>query len=457
MVKSHSSESISTGPNAVSSAYALPPPPSRARKIIQMKPKAASANNHPSPDSDASYHPPASGSASATTSKTSASHSSTATNSKRKQPSATSAAGRKIARKTAHSIIERRRRSKMNEEFGVLKDMIPACEGVEMHKLAILQAGIEYVKYLEGCVAQLKAENQKQGEGGEQIPDVRHESYEHTRKHEVHGQEENDESDEGDEDDDMDDDEPVQEHPSKVQINYSGQPHTAAINDEWSFRDSRKASMASQTSSAYPSPYLHGHQQPQLDERQQPGKPRQRPILPASTGSFSASPLQISTNAQVTSTTPTPTMLSPAFNSIHFSPDLMRTQTSGSMGSIMNSGALSSTPGSWTTLNQSSTTKPSPQMAPLPSPKAAMHLPLPPLASNLQLPHPYATGRENSRSPAAMSDGSGTAEATATAALMMLTNDWRAGAGLSVGARENTIGGSKDKGKGMSVRDLLSS
>jgi hypothetical protein len=420
-----------------------------------MKPKATSSNNHPSPDSDASYQPPASASASVATSKTSASHSSTATNSKRKQPSATSAAGRKIARKTAHSIIERRRRSKMNEEFGVLKDMIPACEGVEMHKLAILQAGIEYVKYLEGCVAQLKAENQKQGEAGEQAPDVRHKSYEHSRKHDVLDQEENDESDE-DDDDDMDDDEPVREHPSKMQINYSSQPQTSVINDEWSFRDSRKASMASQTSSAYPSPYLRGHQQPQLDEHQQPGKVRQRPILPASTGSFSASPSQISTNAQVTSTTPTPTLLSPAFNSIHFSPDLTRTQTSGSIGSIMNSGTISSTSGSWTTLNQSSTTKPSPQMAPLPSPKAAMHLPLPPLANSLQLPHPYTTGRENSRSPA-MSDGSGTAEATATAALMMLTNDWRAGAGVSVGARENMIGGSKDKGKGMSVRDLLSS
>jgi hypothetical protein len=61
-----------------------------------------------------------------------------ATTPKKKQPSSTSVAGRKIARKTAHSLIERRRRSKMNEEFGVLKDMIPACNG-EMHKLAILQ------------------------------------------------------------------------------------------------------------------------------------------------------------------------------------------------------------------------------------------------------------------------------------------------------------------------------
>ena len=58
---------------------------------------------------------------------------------KKAKDGTTTAAGRKIARKTAHSLIERRRRSKMNEEFGVLKDMIPACSGQEMHKLAILQ------------------------------------------------------------------------------------------------------------------------------------------------------------------------------------------------------------------------------------------------------------------------------------------------------------------------------
>lgn len=68
--------------------------------------------------------------------------SATANGGKKKQASNTTAAGRKIARKTAHSLIERRRRSKMNEEFGVLKDMIPACRGQEMHKLAILQVCI---------------------------------------------------------------------------------------------------------------------------------------------------------------------------------------------------------------------------------------------------------------------------------------------------------------------------
>jgi hypothetical protein len=79
---------------------------------------------------------------------------------KKKQSGNTTAAGRKIARKTAHSLIERRRRSKMNEEFGVLKDMIPACRDQEMHKLAILQASIEYMRYLEQCVADLKTANQ---------------------------------------------------------------------------------------------------------------------------------------------------------------------------------------------------------------------------------------------------------------------------------------------------------
>jgi hypothetical protein len=102
-------------------AFALPPPPTRSRKIIQMKPRGQpeetmeSVVDSSKPSTSKSVNTP-----------------------KKKQPSSTSVAGRKIARKTAHSLIERRRRSKMNEEFGVLKDMIPACTG-EMHKLAILQ------------------------------------------------------------------------------------------------------------------------------------------------------------------------------------------------------------------------------------------------------------------------------------------------------------------------------
>lgn len=103
--------------------FTLPPPPTRSRKIIQMKPRGQQ-EEPPDLESEVAKGP--------------AARAVTATSSKKKQPSATSVAGRKIARKTAHSLIERRRRSKMNEEFGVLKSMIPACTG-EMHKLAILQ------------------------------------------------------------------------------------------------------------------------------------------------------------------------------------------------------------------------------------------------------------------------------------------------------------------------------
>lgn len=115
------------GPVITKDDFALPPPPTRSRKIIQMKPQA----------NDAAESTPTGLSTSPQASRT---QSGGQTGGKRKQNSnGTTAAGRKIARKTAHSLIERRRRSKMNEEFGVLKDMIPACKGQEMHKLAILQ------------------------------------------------------------------------------------------------------------------------------------------------------------------------------------------------------------------------------------------------------------------------------------------------------------------------------
>ena len=98
--------------------------PTRSRKIIQMQPKES--------QEPAKATPPATSNSKATSSTSSAAG-------KKKQAGPNTAQGRKIARKTAHSLIERRRRSKMNEEFGVLKDMIPACAGQEMHKLAILQ------------------------------------------------------------------------------------------------------------------------------------------------------------------------------------------------------------------------------------------------------------------------------------------------------------------------------
>lgn len=309
--------------------YDLPPPPSRARKIIQMKPKTGSTSSASPPDPLPSPAQPAKSTAGA--------------GSKRKQPSASSAAGRKIARKTAHSIIERRRRSKMNEEFGVLKDMIPACEGVEMHKLAILQAGIEYVRYLEDCIKQMKTDKE-QGR-------------------EPHYDEESIEDEEADEVEEL-------QPPKRT---------TTSASFDWQYR---KASTATDSSSN-PSPNLL----PQSSHR---------PILP-NISSFTNSP-----NPRPTSSTPTPTLLSPAFKAIHFSPDLSRT------------GVMVSNP--------------SPNILPLPQAMVSLD-------------------RTNNASP--MSEGR--AEATATAALMMLTNDRR------TMAEGNALDKDRPRGKGMSVKDLLSS
>ena len=133
-IETHRNNGASTvpsqGQSASSPGFSLPPPPTRSRTIIQMKPKPQSSED--------SVRTSMQQGAKVSNKKTSASSSASATAGK-KQPSSTSVAGKKIARKTAHSVIERRRRSKMNEEFGTLKAMIPACTDQEMHKLAILQ------------------------------------------------------------------------------------------------------------------------------------------------------------------------------------------------------------------------------------------------------------------------------------------------------------------------------
>ena len=138
------------------SSITLPPPPGRSRKIIQMKPKAmpqpAPAPTHPT-ETDAATAPTKAKNAGGRSAKKTQHQQSTQ---QPTTPAKATAATRKTARKTAHSLIERRRRFKMNEEFGVLKSMIPACRGVEMHKLAILQASIEYLNYLEDCIEKLK-------------------------------------------------------------------------------------------------------------------------------------------------------------------------------------------------------------------------------------------------------------------------------------------------------------
>ena len=113
--------------------FELPPPPTRSRKIIQMRPRQEEEER----GAEKEVEKATSGAKASSGGKT-GQPSTEGKGGKKKQSATSSAAGRKIARKTAHSLIERRRRSKMNEEFAVLKGMIPACTG-EMHKLAILQ------------------------------------------------------------------------------------------------------------------------------------------------------------------------------------------------------------------------------------------------------------------------------------------------------------------------------
>ncbi|ODQ78935.1 hypothetical protein BABINDRAFT_168103 [Babjeviella inositovora NRRL Y-12698] len=92
--------------------------------------------------------------------------------------SPTELAKRKQENKTAHSIIEKKRRIKMNREFEALKFLIPACREANllqsppmgasiassaasssnngkidgMHKLTILQASVEYILYLHRII-----------------------------------------------------------------------------------------------------------------------------------------------------------------------------------------------------------------------------------------------------------------------------------------------------------------
>ena len=121
--------------DTMENSFSLPPPPTRSRKIIQMRPKQqrnAEAQAITRALADEALPDEATSSASA---KSKASG--------KKKPTSAGYAGKKIARKTAHSVIERRRRSKMNDEFGVLKNMIPACKDQDMHKLAILQVCLD--------------------------------------------------------------------------------------------------------------------------------------------------------------------------------------------------------------------------------------------------------------------------------------------------------------------------
>lgn len=146
---------------------ALPPPPMRTRRIIQMD---------PSPPSITSLEPA-----------TSTTKSSSDSNRKSTTDPNPPTQKKKVSRKTAHSVIERRRRGKMNDEFEALKCIIPACKttacsgtgngegkernggnggnGRDMHKLEILRASVQYIRHLERCVDLLKTQSSSDRSG----------------------------------------------------------------------------------------------------------------------------------------------------------------------------------------------------------------------------------------------------------------------------------------------------
>lgn len=131
----------------------------------------------------------------------------------------------------------------MNEEFDTLKNMIPACEGQEMHKLAILQASIDYTQYLEYCIQEL------QGHNGKELP-----------RNPTRGQEYPD--------------------PTNSAL---GSPLVAAQDQ-----------------------YHRSSTAPSVDSPSIAASSREESVI------------------EETSTAPTPTLLSPAFHAIHFSPEMSR-------------------------------------------------------------------------------------------------------------------------------------
>ncbi|KAL8722548.1 MAG: hypothetical protein Q9225_001016 [Loekoesia sp. 1 TL-2023] len=224
------------------SEYSLPPPPTRSRKIIQVTPKIDSKGDPMGPNTKIAPAKTRHAVARASL----ATHKAT----DKKQPSSTSQAGKRIARKTAHSVIERRRRSKMNEEFGVLKDMIPACRNQEMHKLAILQASR---KSSAANGAKSSANNQRSPQALQQsTPPEYH----------PHAEDDDDDDDEGDEDEDSDVD--MTGHPEipSMQTTYQEQtpgynsPQSATTSPALDALQCQKATSYTSCLSGLPSPAI---------------------------------------------------------------------------------------------------------------------------------------------------------------------------------------------------------
>lgn len=154
-------------PPALADDYTIPPPPNLKRKIIQVSPGAAgSANSIKKPRILRPKPAPAAISSTANVSLNSTIHANAINEEKIKISEK-----RKHARKTAHSEIERRRRSKINLQFDALKELVPACHSNNnnnsngnngLHKLVILQATVEYIRYLKDCLEIKTNHQQKQ-------------------------------------------------------------------------------------------------------------------------------------------------------------------------------------------------------------------------------------------------------------------------------------------------------
>ncbi|KAG9285221.1 hypothetical protein G9A89_002117, partial [Geosiphon pyriformis] len=62
---------------------------------------------------------------------------------------------RELARKVSHSAIERRRRERINDKIIQLQQLVPSCANQpQIHKLTILQGAIDYIGYLQSCLAE---------------------------------------------------------------------------------------------------------------------------------------------------------------------------------------------------------------------------------------------------------------------------------------------------------------
>lgn len=195
----------------------------------------------------------------------------------------------------------------MNEEFAVLKDMIPACAGVEMHKLAILQAGIEYVRWLEECVARLKRGSGIGGEfRGRSEEGEKEEEEGEGQGEEQEGEQEDGDGDNGEEmevEEEEEEEEPVGSSGSSVvsrtSVNGEWRPAPACISVRYETSHSPPEATSpnyhpqSQPQPHHHHPHTHHHQHQQQQHHSSFTQParyphqQQRPPLPTPSASYS--------------------------------------------------------------------------------------------------------------------------------------------------------------------------